>query len=148
MSPETEPGRYYTIDEANAALGRLTERFGRVMQARSQLKTLYARFVAAGVTPTFELARGTGEGESGDPTLQRDAAMFHGLIEVVNDELEAIAAEGVQIKDVEIGLCDWPALHQGREILLCWKLGEPEVGWFHELETGFAGRRPVAELER
>jgi hypothetical protein len=50
------------------------------------------------------------------------------------------------VKDIEIGLVDWPAMHEGREVLLCGKYGEREVASWHERDAGFAGRRPVAEL--
>lgn len=142
------PTRYFTVAEANAALGRLTAQFGRVMQLRAQLKPLHASFVEAGVRPTLEFARGLDSEQEADstPTLQRDAALFHALVDTLNEELEAIVEAGVIIKDVEVGLCDFVAQHHGREVLLCWQLGEPEVGYFHEFEAGFAGRRPIAEL--
>jgi hypothetical protein len=53
---------------------------------------------------------------------------------------------GAQVKDADEGLIDFPALREGEEVLLCWKLGENEIGFWHGLEDGFAGRRSVAEL--
>ena len=53
---------------------------------------------------------------------------------------------GVELKDVDRGLVDFPSVHEGRAILLCWLEGEPTVGWYHDRETGFSGRRPLAEL--
>ncbi len=50
---------------------------------------------------------------------------------------------GCEIKDIDQGLVDFRTERDGREIYLCWKLGEPDVSWWHELETGFAGRRPL-----
>jgi hypothetical protein len=50
------------------------------------------------------------------------------------------------IKDLEIGLVDWPAWHENRQIWLCWRYGETEVGYWHDMNTGFSGRRPVSEL--
>jgi hypothetical protein len=62
-------------------------------------------------------------------------------------ELESCAAEltwlGVQIKDADIGLLDFPALRHGREVLLCWQVGEERVEWWHGLEEGYAGRKPI-----
>ena len=68
------------------------------------------------------------------------------------DALNALEAElreiGCQLKDWSGGLVDFPAKLDGRLILLCWKLGEAEVGHWHEWDTGFAGRRPVDERLR
>jgi hypothetical protein len=51
---------------------------------------------------------------------------------------------GVQLKDYSRGLIDFPSLRDGRVVLLCWQLGEPDrVEWWHEVETGFAGRKPL-----
>ncbi len=58
-----------------------------------------------------------------------------------------LAAEGVQLKDVDQALIDFPARHQGRTVLLCWREGEDGIGWFHEVDAGFAGRQPISELE-
>ena len=57
--------------------------------------------------------------------------------------VERIQGEGVLIKDLDRGLLDFPALREGEEILLCWQLGEDRVGWFHDEQTGFAGRQPL-----
>lgn len=53
---------------------------------------------------------------------------------------------GIELKDPEVGLVDFPTLVQGEEACLCWKLGEPEVGFWHDLKSGFQGRQSVADL--
>jgi hypothetical protein len=58
-------------------------------------------------------------------------------------ELEVM---GIEIKDIEQGLIDFPAVFQGRVVYLCWRLGEDDIAWWHEISTGFAGRRPISEL--
>jgi len=50
------------------------------------------------------------------------------------------------LKDYEMGLIDFPAVHQGREVYLCWKLGEKQIVAWHEVDAGFSGRRDVKEL--
>jgi hypothetical protein len=59
------------------------------------------------------------------------------------DELTSI---GVELKDYQMGLVDFIGRHQGRDVYLCWKLGESKIGFWHELHTGFTGRQPVASL--
>ena len=57
--------------------------------------------------------------------------------------VDAIHGRGAIVKDVDEGLVDFPALRHGEEILLCWRLGEDEVAYWHRLEEGFAGRKPL-----
>ncbi|HWM85445.1 MAG TPA: DUF2203 domain-containing protein [Kofleriaceae bacterium] len=157
MSPEDDKQdddkQYFTLAEANLSLGLLRELFERVMQLRAQLKTLYGRLENAGHPPREEHLRGSSQvmstpGSSEMPAdVQRDLVLFRGLVETLREQVDEIQATGCVIKDIEVGLVDWPALHHGREVLLCWKYGEREVGWWHDLESGFAGRRPVSELD-
>jgi hypothetical protein len=58
-----------------------------------------------------------------------------------------IDAWGISLRDIGTGLIDFPALVNGRPIWLCWRLGEDDIAWWHELEAGVAGRRPLIELE-
>ena len=57
-----------------------------------------------------------------------------------------IDAWSITLRDIGTGLIDFPALVNGRQVCLCWRLGEDEVGWWHELSAGFSGRLPLAEL--
>jgi len=57
--------------------------------------------------------------------------------------VEEICSEGCYLKDLETGLVDFPTLWEGREVYLCWQLGESEVGHWHEIEAGYAGRRSL-----
>jgi hypothetical protein len=58
-----------------------------------------------------------------------------------------IDAWGIMLRDIGTGLVDFPALASGRPIWLCWRLGEADIAWWHELEAGVAGRRPLIDLE-
>lgn len=60
------------------------------------------------------------------------------------DELTSI---GVELKDYETGLVDFPGRHQGRDVYLCWRLGEEKIAHWHDLHTGFNGRQPVTSIE-
>ena len=60
------------------------------------------------------------------------------------DELHEI---GCELKDYQMGLIDFTGRHQGRDICLCWKLGESAIAYWHETDSGFAGRKPVSMLE-
>jgi hypothetical protein len=137
--------RYYTLAEANAQVPEVRGCFVRILQLRAQLKPIYKRLEAVGAAPErsdFEVhAPGLTE------TALRDRASFKALVETLNDEIKAIGAAGAVIKDLDTGLVDWLACRRGQDIWLCWRLGEAGIEYWHELESGFTGRRPVAELE-
>lgn len=67
------------------------------------------------------------------------------LTQTITDTLAEIAAMGVQIKDLDIGLLDFPCLVEGKVVLLCWKLGEETITHWHGTDEGFAGRKPIDE---
>ena len=64
-------------------------------------------------------------------------------LQEARDTLGEIDEIGVQVKDLEQGLLDFPAVMDGKAVLLCWKLGEKEIGYWHSEEDGFAGRKPL-----
>ena len=64
-------------------------------------------------------------------------------VQEAKDTLAEIEAIGVQMKDLEKGLLDFPCVMDGKTVLLCWKLGEKEIGYWHSPEDGFAGRKPL-----
>ena len=64
-------------------------------------------------------------------------------LEYIMARVERIQQMGVLVKDLEKGLCDFPFMLDGRMVYLCWKLGEAEVGWWHETDTGFSNRKPI-----
>jgi len=64
-------------------------------------------------------------------------------VQRVKDAVAEIHATGVQVKDLEIGLLDFPCRVEGETVLLCWKLGEQGITHWHGTEEGFAGRKPI-----
>jgi len=65
------------------------------------------------------------------------------LNDEINSRLQEITDLGVLVKDLDLGLIDFPALREGREVYLCWQLGEEgRIAWWHETDAGFAGRQP------
>ena len=136
--------RYYSVPEVNALLPQVREAFTNVMQLRAQLKPIYRRLEQAGAAPErsdFEI-----ELPGATPEVLRDRAAFKSMVEMLNEALGSISELGGNVKDLDTGLVDWRALRHGEDILLCWRLGETEIGFWHDMEGGFAGRRPIAEL--
>lgn len=138
---------YFTVDEANAMIPRLEQGFARLLQMHAQVREVYERLDATGFAPEsdeFELeAPGAGAG------VVRDRATLRVLIDAIRDEVAELSHRGCLIKSIDSGLVDWYAqAPDGREVLLCWKFGEGEVGYYHEIDAGYRGRRPVSELLR
>jgi hypothetical protein len=65
----------------------------------------------------------------------------------LRDVLDELSDVGCELKDYRTGLIDFVARHRGRDVLLCWKLGEETIGYWHEVKSGFSGRQPVSELD-
>jgi hypothetical protein len=134
----------FTVFEANATIPRLNALFVEVMQIRTQLKPMYKRLEQKGFAPV---------GDDFEPAVPkapadvvRERTTFRALLDVLKGVVAEIQACGCEIKDIESGLVDWYAQVGGRDVYLCWRFGEKEVAFFHELDTGFAGRRPIDEL--
>ena len=138
------PRRYYTVSEVNRFVPALTRNFTAVLQLRGQMKSIYRRLEEKRFAPRGDEFEPAVPGAP--PEVVRDRTTFKALIEALKSELSAIQETGCLIKDLDVGLVDWYGKSGDREVLLCWRFGETEVAWFHDLEAGFAGRRPVSEL--
>jgi hypothetical protein len=130
--------RFFTEEEANEALEAVRPLAERLVEARRRLVHVAGR---------LEEVEGTVSRNGGglDPervrALQEHAAEAAADIAGLVTELEAL---GVQVKDLDDGLIDFPAQHpEGDTVLLCWRLGEDAVRYWHGLEEGFAGRKPL-----
>ena len=95
-----------------------------------------------------------GAGRAGDAPLDAEAEAELKLIRLrmqgVIDQMQAgvarIDAQGITLREIETGLIDFPALVSGRQVCLCWRLGEDDVEWWHEMTAGFTGRKPLIDL--
>jgi hypothetical protein len=83
------------------------------------------------------------------PIKQRNTAEeeLEAALERLQDLVDELSGVGCELKDYQMGLVDFIGRHQGRDVYLCWKLGEAAIAYWHELQTGFAGRQPVSSLQ-
>ena len=128
--------RTFTLDEATSHLSRLREIVPEMQEKRLALDALRAEL--AGMTKT---ASGNGHLLRNEVDAKRKEAQV--LVERLNELLAEINVIGCEIKGLEEGLIDFPSEREGRTVYLCWKLGEESIDYWHELETGFAGRQPL-----
>jgi hypothetical protein len=136
------PRAHFTVGEVEALIPALERIFVQVLQLRAGLRALGQKLDRAGVKPTRE-GQVESDLESGPLAVRQAKAVFRGLDEALTDEIERIRALGGEVKDVDLGLVDFPSTRNGEEILLCWKLGEKVLGYWHSVDGGFATRRPI-----
>jgi len=123
--------KYFTVEEANRLVPRVRAIVERLRQSHRRLQS--QRPAAEAMA---QKAGGNGGGGEGSTYLFDYAgAMQSGLA--------ALQAMGVLLKDVEQGLIDFPHWREGREVYLCWQLGEERIEYWHETDTGYAGRQPL-----
>ena len=122
--------RYYTPKEANETLTIVRPMVGELMQIVERIRAHQPELWSV-----VEKSAGNG----GNPTLSELLPDFDRLDALIH----AIQDMGIEIKDLLIGLIDFVALRDGRKVYLCWKYGEESVQFWHEIESGFAGRQVI-----
>jgi hypothetical protein len=132
--------KYFNRREAEGLLPLVRECMARARSGKEEIESLdqemaraVARIMVLGGTipPTAELL---------DLRSRREAAATQ-----VQSEIQRIEQAGGVVKDLDEGLVDFPALREGEEVYFCWKLGEERIGYWHGLEEGFAGRKPLED---
>ena len=124
----------FSVEEANALLPRLIPILTELRELKTELDD--ARRSLAGLTPAM---RSNGHAAE-SATLER---RLREVATIITERVRQVAALGVEVKDLDHGLIDFPSLRGGRIVYLCWRLGEGDVAYWHDLDTGFAGRRPL-----
>ncbi len=132
---------FFDVDAANEALVEVAPLLATLADQRAELIRLRDQTLA---TQTAA-ASGSGSGID-DAEAQRIRLRMQGIVDQMAAAVARIDALGITLRDIERGLIDFPAMAGGRQIWLCWELGEDEVGTWHELETGYGSRRPLIEL--
>jgi hypothetical protein len=131
------PDRTFTPEEANEALAEVRPLVERMVAAREALLDAQRRQAQL-------VARVASNGGGLAPP---DVAAVAAEVQQASAELVAVLEElerlGVQVKDLDRGLVDFPCLHRGRVVLLCWELGEDDVAFWHGADEGYAGRKPL-----
>ena len=131
---------FFDIDSANAALEEVGPLLATLADQRAELIRLRDRTLAAH-------ASAVGGGPDIDPEeAQRIKLRMQGIVDQMAAAVARIDTLGITLRDIERGLIDFPALVNGRQVWLCWELGEEQVAFWHELETGFGSRRALADL--
>ena len=124
--------KIFTVQEANALLPEVRIIAGKIQRAHRNL----SRFR----DDAKKAAEGAEQGGGG----MANGVAYATVLTELTTQLAELEALGVQLKDFERGLVDFPSLRDGRVVLLCWHLGEgDELEWWHDVDAGFAGRTPL-----
>lgn len=123
--------RYFTLPEANEMLNFIRPLMEEIQQIRRKIQR-----EQPDAWPAVVKSAGNG-GNRALSNIVRDFEKLDVLVHRIQDM-------GVLIKDANLGLLDFPALKDGREVYLCWQYGEGEIAFWHEVEAGFAGRQPIS----
>ncbi|TKS61345.1 MAG: hypothetical protein EWM72_00482 [Nitrospira sp.] len=129
---ETSPDRVFSLFEANQLIPHLQSHLSTVQQGKAVL--LRTREEVRKASTNASLGGGTSVGIHYVKSLQD-----------ISTNLYAIHELGVVVKDIDLGLCDFPHVRNGRVVYLCWKLGEKDIRWWHEVTTGYKDRCPLED---
>ncbi len=124
--------KLFTVEEANALLPTVRGIVAGLRRAHAE------------VTARAEAAKRAAEGAEHGGGFMPGGARYAAALLQLAERTGALEALGVQLKDYERGLIDFPSLREGRVVLLCWEFGEGDrIEWWHEVEAGYAGRQPL-----
>ncbi|MEK6963549.1 MAG: DUF2203 domain-containing protein [Nanoarchaeota archaeon] len=135
---------FFTIESAEKTLPRLKGLLRKAIHLNRQLQALHAESL---------INQEEIQVETEDQNIHyqfevvKNHEQLHELTEDFYGVMEQIETMGVEVKDLEQGLIDFPGQFEGREIYLCWKLGEDRIRHWHELDTGFDARQEIIELD-
>jgi hypothetical protein len=127
--------RLFTLEEARALLPTVRQLLAEIQAAKGEVDTK-----GADLGRLMALTGGNGHLE-GDLARARDAVEY--AAGDLQDRIAELEDIGVELKGIDEGLCDFPSLREDRVVYLCFRLGEDDIDYWHELDTGFGGRQPL-----
>lgn len=129
--------KYFTVADANTMLPWLREVVREMLHVQGQMNAITERIRILG-----EQTKGNGGGAVGIELARRQEE-FKKLSDAMESLVKRAEEKGCILRDVEKSIIDFPSLRDGREVYLCWRLGEDKVNFWHEMDKGLAGRQPL-----
>ncbi len=122
--------KHFSLEEASGLLPTLAKIFEEVQTIQEELEARGSE-----LAEVLDSAKSNGGGKKADYHFAQN--------QKIQRLLDQVEKKGVLVKDLERGLVDFPHLRGGQEVFLCWMIGEKQIGFWHDLESGFAGRQPL-----
>jgi hypothetical protein len=122
--------RMFTLSEANRLIPQLERHLTLIGQSKELLSRVKEEIKKASAKASFGGGSYAGR-------------VYITSLEEMSQHLQAIQEMGVIVKDLDMGLCDFPHHMDGRIVYLCWKRGETEIRWWHDMHSGYSGRQPL-----
>jgi hypothetical protein len=129
--------RFYDIDQANQLLTEVRPLLEQLRADRSAVAELQLELVRTRAS--------NGSTDHADELGRREAEIRE-IVRRMQQAVNQLDGWGIALREIGSGLIDFPALANGRPIWLCWRLGEDDIAWWHEVDSGFDSRKPLAEL--
>ena len=129
--------RQFTLDEASEHIPWLAQVFADLKPLRARAQELGSEARA------LEQRIGSNGGSRTRDQLEQQRSLLDEVVSQINLKADSISERGILVKGVEPGLVDFPSLREGREVYLCWREGEAQIDFWHEMDTGFTGRQPL-----
>src|SRR5690348_16369438 len=126
--------RMFTVSEANRLIPQLEQRLTLIGRSKEVLSRVRDEIKKASMKASFGGGISAGK-------------LYITALDQTSEHLQAIHEMGVLVKDLDMGLCDFPHHMDGRIVYLCWKRGETEIRWWHDLHSGYSGRQPLGSLQ-
>ena len=127
----SRPKRRFTVAQANSTLPLVKRIVGDIVRTHGEILRLQA-----------EVEKPSAGKEQAAAQARLDEAVNH-----LEDYVDELTDVGCELKDYQVGLIDFVGRHERRDVYLCWKLGEEHIGYWHEIEAGYAGRQPISTLK-
>ena len=134
------PVRIFTVEQANALLPRIRLRVAELLRKQRELQRIVDEALGGSVGLDDRAFIPSPDDDAATAGAKREVAA---LVAAVRAGWDEIASLGVVVKDPRVGLIDFYARIDGRAVLLCWRYEEATIGWYHDVDAGFAGRKPL-----
>jgi hypothetical protein len=131
--------KYFTVEEANELIPVVDKDMRALQALKRQFEVKYLE-----LKKLKEVSYGTKDGLDGDPFFTLEAELEFLQIEA-KSYIQGFQMKGIELKDIDIGLVDFPAMMGDKEVLLCWRQGEERIEYYHTRYDGYSGRKPISE---
>ncbi len=138
--------RFFSLDTANALVPELAVVVERLRDQRDELVGLRDAYRERESIVVGETIAETSRTDAADSELRRLRLRMRGIVDQMQADVAWLDERSIVLRDISTGLLDFPALVSGRQVWLCWRIGEMSIGFWHGHDEGFAGRRPLAHL--